>query len=77
MDTDIKQELTPLQEHERLALSVRDLYSIMQVVSALRKYRAAVQDLLGSKYQDGEVDACALGMFEDKIQEIEEGINGT
>lgn len=51
-------ELTPLQEHERQAM-VGDREATIQVVSALRKYRAAVQSLLNSRYGDGFVDGIA------------------
>lgn len=62
--------MTELQELERAAL-VGAQSATLQVVSALRKYRQAVKQLLDSRYRDGEVDAVALVVLESEITAIE------
>lgn len=61
--------MTPLQEAERRAMLDRG--AALEVVSALRRYRAAAQRLLARRYGDGAVDGTALSEFASKIEEIE------
>ena len=71
-----EEKLTTLQELERSALTIDrydfDRYPIIQIVSALRKYRSAAQELLSQRYTDGECDAVALHNFAEMVKEIEE-----
>ncbi len=48
--------------------------SVISVVSALRKYRAASKKLLGSRYTDGECDAVAIHIFEDACRDAEDDL---
>jgi hypothetical protein len=56
-------ELTPLQRMELKALT-RDLGAVVRLVSGLRKYRAAVQEILSKKYDDG----CCLSLDMHKLR---------
>ena len=59
-----------MSEAEKLAL-VGNRGAIIQLVSALRRYRESVQKILNKRYTDGECDACALSLFEGEVDEIE------
>lgn len=63
-------ELTPLQDHERSAMT-GDRTAVLHVVSALRQYRAAVAALLVARYSDGFVDGVATSALDDTAREIE------
>lgn len=63
-------ELTNLQRLELKAL-IGDRAAVVQLVSALRKYREAATVLQGHRYQDGEVDTVALSAFFSDCQDIE------
>lgn len=73
MTTDaLGNELTPLQECERQAMcDSRGSRATSELVDAIRRVRAAVQTLRGSRYADGECDAVALGAFFAEFTEIE------
>jgi hypothetical protein len=62
--------LSPLQQLELKAL-VLDRPSVISCVSALRRYRAAVRDLLAKRYADGEVDGATLSAFSSVVDEVE------
>lgn len=68
---DEKYELTKLQEAELKAM-VGNREAVIQVVSALRRYREEVKNLLADRYRDGECDATALHTFQCRVGEIEE-----
>ena len=61
------------EETERRAI-LCDRAAILQVVSALRRYRAAVERLLEARYMDGECDRVAIGSLQDTAEEIEESL---
>lgn len=63
--------LSPLQLTERQAV-VLDRLAVLQVVSALRRYRAAAKALLHKRYRDGECDTVALTRFENECESIEQ-----
>jgi len=65
------EELTPLQLEERKAM-IGDTQAVIQIVSALRKYRAAAKRMLGLRYLDGECDGFTLTQFERTVEDIEE-----
>lgn len=51
-----------------------DRTSIIRVISALRKYRAAVKELLEKRYQDGACDGVAVSQLESQVEEAEEDL---
>jgi len=61
------------EETERRAL-LCDREAILQVVSALRRYRAIVIKTLDSRYRDGECDAVQLSNLQFEVEEIEESL---
>jgi glucose-6-phosphate 1-dehydrogenase len=63
-------KITDLQKTEREAL-LMDRHAIINVVSALRKYRAAAQKLLQGRYRDGACDGVAVSQFAEEIEETE------
>lgn len=72
-------ELTPLQRQERLALLTHAPFppkgteqAILDVVSALRSYRAMVTKALSQRYRDGECDAVALFNLEHEQAAVEQ-----
>ena len=64
-------QVTPLQQSERDALTGSGSLAIIRVISALRSYRAAVATLSSKNYVDGECDAVALSIFFSTIDDIE------
>jgi hypothetical protein len=72
--TDMKMyNLTYIQKRELEAM-ILNKQSIIEVISALRKYRKVVKTLLSRRYTDGECDSAALSEFESDIEDIESGI---
>ena len=63
--------LSQIQTAELDAIATGDKYSTLEVISALRKYRACCVKLLNSRYSDGEVDSVSLRDFESSLEEIE------
>lgn len=57
-------------ETEKRAI-VGDIRATIQVVSALRRYRAAARALLSARYTDGECDSAALATFAAECDAIE------
>lgn len=51
-----------------------DRVSVLKVISALRNYRQASEELLKQRYQDGECDAVALYAFSVIVEEIEDAL---
>lgn len=60
-----------LHEVEKLAM-LQDRDAILRIVSLLRVYREESAKLLDKRYRDGEVDAVALGQFQDALNNAEE-----
>ena len=67
------EERTPLQDLERRALT-GNRSAVMQVISALRKYRAATIALIDRGFYDGKCDDSAVDAFVDAIAAIEEDV---
>jgi len=51
---------------------VLDRHAVLQLVSALRRYREASRDLLQGRYMDGGIDGAAASRFESEVAAIEE-----
>jgi hypothetical protein len=66
------EERTPLQELERRALT-GNRFATVQVISALRRYRAAANKLVAQQNKDG-FSTEALTAFEDEVEEIENDV---
>jgi hypothetical protein len=67
------EERTPLQDLERRALT-GNREAVVKVISALRCYRKAAQELLSAKYIDSEYDDVALLRFNESVQNIENDV---
>lgn len=65
-----EESVSPMFETEKSAL-LGDRYAVSQVVSAVRRYRAAVQALLDARYRDGFVDGSATSELADERDSIE------
>ena len=66
------EERTPLQDLERRALT-GNRFAVVQVISALRRYREASKKLIDQQNKDG-FSTQALSAFEDDIEEIENDV---
>ena len=62
--------MTALQQVERAAMT-GDRTAILTLVSAVRQWRAATQQLLEGHYLDGEHRDLRVGAFVDTVQRIE------
>lgn len=67
------QERTPLQDLERRALT-GNRFAVVQIISALRRYRALSTNLLQSRFADGSCVSADVTAFEDAIEEIENDV---
>jgi len=67
------EERTPLQDLERRALT-GNRFAVVQVISALRRYRAAAEALMEKLRQDGECDVVTMNAFADTVEEIENDV---
>lgn len=52
-----------------------DRHAVLQIVSALRRYRQASEVLLSARYQDGSLDRAAASTFAREIAAIDEDIS--
>ena len=50
------------------------LWEKAQLVQIIGRYREACVKLLGQRYRDGECDACALSLFANEVQEIDDAM---
>jgi len=50
------------------------LWEKEQLVKIIERYHFCCMKLLASRYRDGECDACALTLFADEVQEIDEAL---
>lgn len=66
------EERTPLQELERRALT-GNRFAVVQIINALRRYRAAANKLIAQQNKDG-FSTEALTAFEDEVEEIENDV---
>jgi hypothetical protein len=66
----MEETLSKCQQNERRALSL-DPVAVVRVVGDLRRYRAAVRELLGSRYRDGFCDGVATSDLETTVELIE------
>lgn len=57
-------------ESEKQAI-LGDRQSVLECISALRRYRQASKKLLDARYSDGECDGCTVFNFADEVQSIE------
>ena len=67
------EERTPLQDLERRALT-GNRSAVVQVISALRRYRAAVKELIENQYKDGERDLFNINAFAITLEGIENDV---
>lgn len=72
-DEELKQ--AERDETEEMAL-LGNKPAAIRVVRALRKYRVAVQKVLGLRYSDGFIDGAAAAYFEDAVEEAEQELEG-
>lgn len=64
------EERTPLQDIERRALT-GNRAAVIQVISALRRYREVSRGVIDRWFNDGETDAAIMDAFSDAVEEIE------
>jgi len=69
----VTEERTPLQDLERRALT-GNRFAVVQVISALRRYRACSANLLTARFADGSCVSADVTAFEDDIEEIENDV---
>lgn len=69
------EEQTDLQRIERAAMT-GDRTAVLQVVSALRRYREVVQAVLSTRDPAGVIDGYHAALLDDAVRAIEKDVNG-